>query len=176
LESVRPKDGWLFVQNPQSLRACLIQIGHKAWDAFRIAQRNMDEIQLTMGIVPKHLQSAIKVLSNISCGAHSIFQIIKTMSPRMIGKLLPKTLDRISQSAIISENLIVTTETAFINVMGLTEEIERSVATTQGIVDQNITANNAQISYTDKLLDKMTETAQMAKKQYDTISSEVCKR
>ncbi len=95
------------------------------------------------------------------------------MPPRLIGKILPKTLEQISQSAIISENLIVTTETAFINVMGLTEEIERSVATKQGIVDQNITANNAQISYTDKLLLKMNETAQMAKKQYDTISSEV---
>ncbi len=67
MEDVRLKDGWQFVHNPQSLRACLIQIGNKAWDAFRLAQRNMDEIQLTMANVLPDLQAAIKVLPIIDC-------------------------------------------------------------------------------------------------------------
>ncbi|RVE59355.1 hypothetical protein OJAV_G00187500 [Oryzias javanicus] len=76
-----PKDGFKYIRNSGSFRACLMQVCNLGWHAFNIAHKNMDQIRLHTASVPDHMKETVKIL----------FQ----GDDKIIETLLPNQLERI---------------------------------------------------------------------------------
>lgn len=109
LENQRPEKGFQFIQNPESFRACLVQVSNTGWRAFNEAHKNMDAIRLYSAQVPDQVK---KVVSTLVRGSEEDVQ-----------DFLPIELGKIDRKATECLRLAQAVEAKFEHVMDLTGEL-----------------------------------------------------
>ncbi|XP_072436354.1 uncharacterized protein [Chiloscyllium punctatum] len=98
-----------FLRHPESFHACLMQVSDQGWKAFNKAHRNMDQIRLYSMSAPKHLASAVQVLSR--------------RDPKVVKAMLPSRLNSIRKVAEQCQQLAVSVEEEFTSLIELVQEL-----------------------------------------------------
>eukprot|EP00061_Rhincodon_typus_P016867 g45305.t1 len=98
-----------FLQYPGSFHACLMQVSDQGWKAFNKAHRNMDQIRLYSMLAPKHLASAVQVLSR--------------QDPKVVKAMLPSRLNSIRKVSEQCQQLAVSVEEEFTSLIELVQEL-----------------------------------------------------
>ncbi|XP_049331753.1 uncharacterized protein LOC125799317 [Astyanax mexicanus] len=57
-----PKDGYKYINYPDSFRNCLMQVCNSGWGAFNEAHKNMDQIRLHTMNVPNYMKTTVEIL------------------------------------------------------------------------------------------------------------------
>ncbi|GCB65042.1 hypothetical protein scyTo_0014845 [Scyliorhinus torazame] len=97
-----------FLRHPESFHACLMQLSDQGWKAFNKAHKNMDQIRLNTLTAPKHLASAVQVLSR---------------DPKVIKAMLPSRLNSIKKVAEQCQCLAASVEEEFASLIELVQEL-----------------------------------------------------
>lgn len=109
LEHQRPEKGFQFIANPESFRACLVQVSNTGWRAFNEAHKNMDAIRLYSAQVPDQVKKVVRTL-------------VKG-SEEDVKDFLPIELRKIDRNASECLRLAQAVEAKFEHVMDLTGEL-----------------------------------------------------
>lgn len=97
-----------FLRHPGSFHACLMQVSDQGWKAFNKAHKNMDQIRLYTQMAPKHLASAVQVLSR---------------EPKVVKAMLPSRLNSLKKVAEQCQALAESVEGEFALLIDLVQEL-----------------------------------------------------
>uniref|UniRef100_UPI00398ECA3B paramyosin-like n=1 Tax=Pristiophorus japonicus TaxID=55135 RepID=UPI00398ECA3B len=97
-----------YLRHPESFHACLMQVSDQGWKAFNKAHKNMDQIRLYSLAAPKHLASAVQVLSR---------------DPKVVKAMLPSRLNSIKTVAEQCQLLATSVEDEFASLIELVQEL-----------------------------------------------------
>ncbi|XP_078413640.1 uncharacterized protein LOC144689977 [Cetorhinus maximus] len=143
-----------FLRHPESFHACLLQVSDQGWKAFNKAHKNMDQIRLYSLTAPKHLASAVQVLSQDT-------KVIKAM--------LPSRLNSIKRVAEQCQGLATSVEEEFTSLIDLVQELLEFCASSR-------TEHHAALDKVKQTLAKaqfQKEAAEKEKKRVETQCSAV---
>ncbi|XP_062373902.1 uncharacterized protein LOC134062046 [Sardina pilchardus] len=141
-----PKDGFKHIRYPESFRACLMQVCNAGWAAFNEAHKNMDQIRLHTGNVPKYIKESVKILLQDD--------------DELVQALLPDQLENIDHMSQDCLQLAERTEKKFMNVIELIQELLEA-------------CTNAKQSYGEELetVKRKIEEAKLRKKASDEANA-----
>ena len=122
LEEKPPKDGFKFLNHPESFRTCLVQVSNDGWSAFNQAHTNMDQIRLYSSNVETHVRNAVKFLM--------------TGTPDEIEQIVPMSLNKVSDIADDCKALAIGIEDKFVRVMDVTAELLETCTAVKGSYDK----------------------------------------
>ncbi|CAF1301709.1 unnamed protein product [Rotaria magnacalcarata] len=149
-----------YIRYPDSFRATLLQISNDGYRAFLGAHSAMNRIQLYMQQIPRHFKTIIKLLTSKS-------------SPKLISRLLPRTIDnieRIGQTCIVLAN---GTEKSFVTVMDLLGEVLETTEVTRLSTETDLSEKSIALNVTRTLHADMKREEEVRRQHYEEVRQAV---
>ncbi|XP_067901704.1 paramyosin-like [Heterodontus francisci] len=144
-----------FLRHPESFHACLMQVSDQGWKAFNKAHKNMDQIRLYSLTAPKHLASAVQVLSR---------------EPKVVKAMLPSRLNSIKTVAEQCQCLATSVEEEFASLIELVQELLEFCASSR----TEYHAALDQVKQTLAESEFRKEAAEKEKKRVESQFTEMC--
>ncbi|KAJ1212914.1 hypothetical protein NDU88_000557 [Pleurodeles waltl] len=138
-----PKGGHEFMKYPDSFAASLMQICNSAWFAFNTANKNMDQIRLLSGFIPRANVEVVKILF---------------MPTATVNALLPKKLNGLLRVSKECTSLAQSVEASFNETIYLIQEVLEACV-------------NSKKGYENKLTDVQTTLEQLSIKEASSKQS-----
>ncbi|XP_078533308.1 uncharacterized protein LOC144819211 [Lissotriton helveticus] len=138
-----PKGGFKLLQYPDSFSASLMQICNSAWFAFNTANKNMDQIRLLSGFIPRVSAEIVKILF---------------MPTASVNARLPKKLSSLLRVSKECTSLAQSVEASFNKTIHLVQEALEACV-------------NSKKGYENKLMDVKTALEQLSIKEASSRKS-----
>ncbi|CAC5363419.1 unnamed protein product [Mytilus coruscus] len=148
LEKHAPTDGFKYVKQPGSFRACLVQISTSGCDAFTTADKNMDKIRLYCMQFQGHVQNLVRILKG---------------SKEEKSTLAPVYLNDMMEKANKCLGLAQKTESDFSVLTSLLSEVSIAAIAAKGLHERNLEDAIIQT----KILEKRKELFQLQKREIE---------
>ncbi|EIN05300.1 hypothetical protein PUNSTDRAFT_137982 [Punctularia strigosozonata HHB-11173 SS5] len=153
--SAQPQVTWQFAKYPDSFKACLQQMVGDGYTAFEGAHTNMTRIQNASGQIPALIAQAVQLVIN--------------GSPREVQAFLGDQLKGILQLANICQEAALASESAFLDICGLAQELVLACTHKVGTTEQKLVANQVHLDVLQVQKDADAQAAQDAKKANDLM-------
>ncbi|CAF0873597.1 unnamed protein product [Adineta ricciae] len=127
-----PDRQFIYIRNPNSFRATLLQISFAGYHAFLSGHSTMNTIQLRMIQIPKHIKTALKLLA-------------ANYPRRMLNRLLPQVLNNIEETGKECVTITNATSNQFSQVMLLVNEVIETTTETQSEHESKVEENEREL-------------------------------
>ncbi|KAJ1212888.1 hypothetical protein NDU88_000531 [Pleurodeles waltl] len=138
-----PKGGFQLMKYPDSFAASLMQVCNSAWFAFNTANKNMDQIRLLSGFIPRANAEIVKILF---------------MPTVTVNALLPKKLNSLLRVSKECTSLAQSVEGSFNETIYLIQEVLEACV-------------NSKKGYENKLTDVKIALEQLTMREASTVKS-----
>ncbi|XP_078530756.1 uncharacterized protein LOC144817802 [Lissotriton helveticus] len=138
-----PKDGFKYMKYPDSFAASLMQVCNSAWFAFNTANKNMDQIRLLSGFIPRANVEIVKILF---------------MPIGSVNALLPRKLNGLLRVSNECTSLAQSVEASFSETLHIIQEVLEACV-------------NSKKGYKHKLTDVETALEQLSLKEASSRKS-----
>lgn len=151
-----PKDGFKYVQWPDSFRASLAQVSGEGYKAFNLAHNAMDEIKNATNMVPNFMKDAVSILIQ-----GSDFDVKET---------LPVVLENIESIAIVCKERSEGVAKKFEHVMNIILELQQSCVQTKSVSEKELKRLQLEITQQKQKQEQLEENKKRYKEQYDRVN------
>ena len=152
-----PKDGFKYVQWPDSFRASLAQVSGEGYKAFNLAHNAMDEIKNATNMVPNFMKDAVSILIQ-----GSDFDVKET---------LPVVLENIEGIAIVCKERSEGVAKKFEHVMNIILELQQSCVQTKSVSEKELKRLRLQITQQKQKQEQLEDNNKRFKEQYDKVNA-----
>ncbi|XP_049422257.1 uncharacterized protein LOC125882543 [Epinephelus fuscoguttatus] len=154
-----PKNGYKYIQYPDSFRACLMQVCNSGWHAFNEAHKNMDQIRIHTASVPDYMKAVVKVLFNAP--------------DEVIDKLLPNQLENIRTIADECVILADSVEKKYTNVINLIQELLEACVNAEHFYGEELEKVKMKLKETEIREKTASELKEQSKKAMEAMEKQV---
>ena len=159
LEEKIPRNGFQYLQYPNSFRATLVQMTNIGWEAFNEAHVNMDGIRLHTTNIDAHIQSIVKVLMK------GTIDDVNTLIPIPL-----KNIKRIADECV---ELSVGVEKRFILFMQATGELLEASTSAQGTYENHLKETKIAIEVAKTEEKQANDEKKEIDKRYQEINNDI---
>ncbi|XP_046570713.1 uncharacterized protein LOC124278926 [Haliotis rubra] len=146
---------------PESLRTSILQVADDGWNAFNLANKNMDQIRLLTLQIPQHVKNAVKFIVN--------------GSEMEVRKLVPDYLaniKRITDTCVVRAEEV---ETRFCTVMDLIGELQKACTFAEGQYSEKLLKAEKDHEVKTIRLQSLEERKRLAEEEYNELRNQFTK-
>lgn len=155
LDKNEPSEGFKYVKQPESFRACLVQISTNGCDAFTTADKNMDKIRLYCMQLQGHVKDLVGIILNGSTNEK------RTLAPIYLKEMMNK--------AKKCFELAGKTESDFKVLTSLLSEVSVAATAAKGLHESRL----ADAKSHTKILELQTDFTELQKREIDAEKRKV---
>ncbi|XP_046562056.1 uncharacterized protein LOC124271044 [Haliotis rubra] len=149
------RDRFEHTEYPESLRTSILQVADDGWNAFNLANKNMDQIRLLTLQIPQHVKNAVKYIVN--------------GSEMEVRKLVPDYLaniKRITDTCVVRAEAV---ETRFCTVMDLIGELQKACTFAEGQYSEKLLKAEKDHEVKTIRLQSLEERKKLAEEEYNEL-------
>ncbi|XP_046565765.1 uncharacterized protein LOC124274445 [Haliotis rubra] len=146
---------------PESMRTSILQVADEGWNAFNLANKNMDQIRLLTLQIPQHVKNAVKFIVN--------------GSEMEVRKLVPDYLaniKRITDTCVVRAEEV---ETRFCTVMDLIGELQKACTFAEGQYSEKLLKAEKDHEVKTIRLQSLEERKRLAEEEYNELRNQFTK-
>ncbi|XP_071096304.1 uncharacterized protein [Haliotis cracherodii] len=149
------RDRFKHTEYPESLRTSILQVADEGWNAFNLANKNMDQIRLLTLQIPQHVKNAVKYIVN--------------GSEKEVRHLVPDYLaniKRITDTCVVRAEEV---ETRFCTIMDLIGELQKACTFAEGHYSEKLLKAEKDHEVKTLRMKSLEERKKLAEEEYNEL-------
>ncbi|XP_046370309.2 uncharacterized protein LOC124144794 [Haliotis rufescens] len=149
------RDRFKHTEYPESLRTSILQVADEGWNAFNLANKNMDQIRLLTLQIPQHVKNAVKYIVNGS------EKEVRNLVPDYLANI-----KRITDTCVVRAEEV---ETRFCTIMDLIGELQKACTFAEGHYSEKLLKAEKDHEVKTLRMKSLEERKQLAEEEYNEL-------
>ncbi|XP_048236839.1 uncharacterized protein LOC125372023 [Haliotis rufescens] len=149
------RDRFKHTEYPESLRTSILQVADEGWNAFNLANKNMDQIRLLTLQIPQHVKNAVKYIVNGS-----------EMEVRHLVPDYLANIKRITDTCVVRAEEV---ETRFCTIMALIGELQKACTFAEGHYSEKLLKAEKDHEVKTLRMKSLEERKKLAEEEYNEL-------